>query len=215
MKILFDRSPIRERLDDLAWCGIRIGAEEELAATLFFHNHHANHSVGRPISGHKRLDGFGDRLTVNETLDRLPAQAMCGATRQMHSLGAVLARPASSALLGTKLPAVLGRNLGDVLGPHVQQPHQRQADGVPPRMTQYQRDGHPDVSVQKLLIGRTGRRIVVNAGTFDVRPVPLGRLPDYTSASQAVNLTVSASPLVPLTASTWSTTRRVRRFGTL
>ncbi len=69
---------------------------------------------------------------------------------------------------------MLTRNLGDVLGPHIEQPEQGQANRVPQRMTQHQRDRHPNMTIQELLIGWSRRRIVMNAGPLDVRPIPFG-----------------------------------------
>ena len=55
MKVLFDRRAIAERLDDLAGRGLGVGAEEELAAVIFFDDHHSDQAAGRPVAGQEGL----------------------------------------------------------------------------------------------------------------------------------------------------------------
>lgn len=51
----------------------------------------------------------------------------------------------------------------------------RQADRAPLRMSDRKRNGHPDMPVQKRLVGRTRRRVVVKVGALDLRTVSLRR----------------------------------------
>ena len=76
--------------------------------------------------------------------------------------------------LGAELPGVLRWNPGNIRQPHIQQAEQRQTNRPPQRMTQHQRHRHPNVAVQKLLIGRPGRRIVMDAGALHLGTVALG-----------------------------------------
>lgn len=57
---------------------------------------------------------------------------------------------------------MLRRNLADVFLADVQQADQWQSDRIPQSMSSYQRDLAPDMPLKIGLIGRTGRRIVVN-----------------------------------------------------
>src|SRR5487761_1177902 len=57
MKALVDRRPVCERFDDLARRGVRLGAEEVLAAVLFLDDDHPNDAARRTIGGEERF-GF-------------------------------------------------------------------------------------------------------------------------------------------------------------
>ena len=48
------------------------------------------------------------------------------------------------------------------------------AKGTEARMPHGQRERHPDMSVEILLVGRSRRGIVMDVGPFDLRTVPLG-----------------------------------------
>ena len=69
----------------------------------------------------------------------------------------------------------MARNLGHRLLADVEHGPQRQGHRAPPRMPHGQRERDPDVAVEILLVGRTGRGIVMDVGPFDLRPVTLGR----------------------------------------
>ena len=74
-----------------------------------------------------------------------------------------------------KRPATPFRNLGHRLTADVEHRPQRQGQSAKTRMPDGQREGHPDMSVKILLVGRSRRGVVVNVGAFDLRAVPLGR----------------------------------------
>jgi hypothetical protein len=93
-----------------------------------------------------------------------------------------LDQPRRQLQLGGKPPAAAA---GDRrFAAHIQQRTQWQADHAPARMTQDQREGDPGTAAQRwsmaieiLLVGRARHRIVMDVGSFDMRPVtPRGRI---------------------------------------
>ena len=50
---------------------------------IFLDDHHANHTAGRTIGRQEGLEGLGDRLAVDQALDRLPARGWRCPARQL------------------------------------------------------------------------------------------------------------------------------------
>jgi len=76
--------------------------------------------------------------------------------------------------LGLKRPAVVARELGDVLPPDIELGQNRQADGTPQRVPDDQHQRHPDVAVEVLVGGRPWCGIVVDARPFHTGAIAFG-----------------------------------------
>src|SRR5260370_34024572 len=74
VEVLLDRGPIGERLQDVLYGRVRVGAEESRpAAILLHHQYHADDPAGRRGGGPKRLVGLLDRLPIQGGWRRPPA----------------------------------------------------------------------------------------------------------------------------------------------
>lgn len=75
---------------------------------------------------------------------------------------------------GGELPDELREQPGNVLLLDVERRPQRQTDRSPQRMPHHPGQGDPNVPVEKLGVGRSGRRVVMDAGALNLRPATLG-----------------------------------------
>ena len=215
---------------------------------IFLDEQHANYATDRRVGRQKGLVVFGTLLSVDQTLDGLPAAFLPGTLGEAELVRAVLPRataPTTRAALelrrhaaqrrvfaqsaddgdarlqgtpqerafgvaaiddqphgfsglfherndplhqsrrqlqlgGEPRPTTALGNRGHGLLANIQQRTQRQRQGTPPRMSQGQRNRDPHVSVEKRLIGRTRRGIVMHIRALDLRAVPLGgRIVDH------------------------------------
>jgi len=74
-----------------------------------------------------------------------------------------------------KPPATIFRDRRHRLSANIQHGPQWQSHRASQGVTQSQRQRDPDVAVQELLVGRSRCRIVMDVGSFDMRPVAFGR----------------------------------------
>src|SRR5260370_37676112 len=74
VEVLLDRGPIGERLQDVLYGRVRVGAEESRpAAILLHHQYHADDPAGRRAGGQKRLVRSFAPMSI--TRDSLPPPA--------------------------------------------------------------------------------------------------------------------------------------------
>jgi hypothetical protein len=92
-------------------------------------------------------------------------QPICGPRHQLRRLFQ----------LGLERDATSWRQLLDVLGPNVEQGAQGEPNHAPVRVPDDPGDGDPDMTIEKLLVGRTRRGIMMDARAFNLWTCTFGR----------------------------------------